>query len=245
MIGVVTYNTYQERRGRDRMIDTLTSPEDTPSPCVVCLQEVKPMRALSIWRKPAQSHVSIVKSGMLYLATVVTGPLTILRRYTVWLNGHYGVAPDRSAIALARDLLVSVPRRPAWSDPLEVRAAQITWISEASGSEYVVINTHMPYLFEMRVQCLRVLKEIVRGLSGDRITMIVAGDFNTSSPFKIDDFCTATRLRRCGTDDPTPTHEDGFKIDYIMHTPDLIESTYSVYPAISDHRVVAATLTHG
>jgi hypothetical protein len=87
---VATYNTFQEREGRDPALEDLLREELT----MICLQEVNPARALEIKRSSAsRAFVSLAKYGLLYLALLLPEGARFLERRTAPLNGYRGALP--------------------------------------------------------------------------------------------------------------------------------------------------------
>ena len=92
---VVTYNTFQERKGRDPALDALLGEEET----LVCLQEVKLTRALGIKRAlGSRAYVSLAKYGLLYLALVLPEGARFLGRRTA--TGVCSPRPGHCAAAM-------------------------------------------------------------------------------------------------------------------------------------------------
>src|SRR5918997_5209728 len=117
---VATYNTFQERKGRDPALDGLLGEEGT----MVCLQEVNPARALGIKRTlGSRAFVSLAKYGLLYLALVLPEGARFLERRTASLNGFRGLFPQ--GWSLRRSLELYRADRPTWPDGLEPRVAQV------------------------------------------------------------------------------------------------------------------------
>ena len=100
-LSVVTYNTFQERKGRDPALDALLDEEET----LICLQEVKPARALGIKRAlGSRAYVSLAKYGLLYLALVLPEDARFLERRAAPL--------DRRPVLGSRPLAARpIPRR--------------------------------------------------------------------------------------------------------------------------------------
>ena len=227
---VVTYNTSQERKGRDPALDALLGKEET----LICLQEVKPTRALGIKRALGlRAYVSLAKYGLLYLALVLPEGARFLERRTASLNGHGGVLP--TSWSLRRSYELYKAGRPAWSDGLEPRVAQVTRVAWQE-REFGVVNTHLPYESGLRNRCLDVLKGLVG--EGDAL---LAGDLNaTTQNLFLKDFLLETGLRPAGTEEPT--HDTGRKIDFMLYRGGFREVGYSLTKSLSDHRVVRVEL---
>jgi len=195
-LSVVTYNTFQERKGRDPALDALLGEET-----LICLQEVNPARALGIRRSlGSRAFVSLAKYGLLYLALVLPEGARLLERRTAPLNGHGGVLP--ASWSLRRSYELFKAGRLAWRDGLEPRVAQVTRVAW-DGREFRVVNTHLPFESGLRNRCLDVLKGLVG--EGDAL---LAGDLNATiqSPF-LKDFLLETGLRPAGNEEPT--HSSG------------------------------------
>jgi endonuclease/exonuclease/phosphatase family metal-dependent hydrolase len=227
---VVTYNTFQERKGRDPALDALLGEKDT----LVCLQEVKPARALGIKRAlGSRAFISLAKYGLLYLALVLPEGARFLDRRTAPLNGHGGVLPTSWSLRRSYELLKA--GRPAWRDGLEPRVAQVTRVL-CQEREFRVVNTHLPFESGLRNRCLDVLKGLVG--EGDAL---LAGDLNTTTQnLFLKDFLLETGLRPAGTEEPT--HDSGRKVDFVLYRGGFREVGYSLTKSLSDHRVVRAEL---
>jgi endonuclease/exonuclease/phosphatase family metal-dependent hydrolase len=227
---VITYNTFQERKGRDPALDALLGEKDT----LVCLQEVKPARALGIKRAlGSRAFISLAKYGLLYLALVLPEGARFLDRRTAPLNGHGGVLPTSWSLRRSYELLKA--GRPAWRDGLEPRVAQVTRVLWQE-REFRVVNTHLPFESGLRNRCLDVLK----GLVGEGDTLL-AGDLNTTTQnLFLKDFLLETGLRPAGTEEPT--HDSGRKVDFVLYRGGFREVGYSLTKSLSDHRVVRAEL---
>jgi endonuclease/exonuclease/phosphatase family metal-dependent hydrolase len=227
---VATYNTFQERNGRDPALDALIGEEET----LVCLQEVKPTRALGIQRSLGpRAFVSAAKFGLLYLALVLPEGARFLERRTASLNGFKGALPR--AWSLQRSLLLLRSGRPAWVDGLEPRVAQVARVSW-EGREFLIVNTHLPVDSGLRRRCLELLPDLVG--NGEAL---LAGDLNaTTQGLFLMDFLLETGLRPAGTDEPT--HDTGRRIDFVLYRGDFREVGYEVTRGLSDHRVVRAEL---
>src|SRR3712207_3396843 len=136
---IATYNTFQERKGRDSALDDLLREEET----MVCLQEVKPVRALGIKRAfGSRAFVSLAKYGLLYLALVVPEGTRFTERRTASLNGYRGILPK--GWSLRRSYELRKAGRTAWPDGLEPRVAQVSSVLWR-GRRFRVVNTHLPY----------------------------------------------------------------------------------------------------
>jgi endonuclease/exonuclease/phosphatase family metal-dependent hydrolase len=227
---VDTYNTFQERSGRDPALDGLLQEKGT----MVCLQEVNPVRALGIKRNlGSRAYVSLAKYGLLYLAIVLPEGARFLERRTAPLNGYHGVLPQPWSLRRSYELYRA--GRPAWRDGLEPRVAQVTRVAW-EGHEFRVVNTHLPFESGLRNRCLDVLKGLVG--EGDAL---LAGDLNaTTQNLFLRDFLLETGLRPAGTEEPT--HSSGRRIDFVLYRGGFREVGYSLTKSLSDHGVVRAEL---
>ena len=227
---VVTYNTFQERKGRDPALDDLLR-EDR---ALICLQEVNPWRAARVkLALGPRAFVSAAKYGLQYLVLMLPEGASFLERRTASLNGYRGVLPR--GWSLRRSYLLHRAGRTAWPDGLEPRVAQVARL-QWEGRELRLVNTHLPYDSGLRRRCLDLLPGFL-----DLESAIVTGDFNTTTQhlfFK--DFLLATGLRPAGTDEPT--QDRGRRIDFVLHRGGFREVGYEVTRGSSDHRVVRAEL---
>ena len=227
---VVTYNTFQEQKGRDPVLDDLLREEET----TICLQEVNPVRALRIKRAlGSRAFVSPAKYGLLYLAIVLPGGARFLERRTASLNGYRGALPR--AWSLRRSYELYRAGRRTWPDGLEPRVAQVTRVAWR-GREFRIVNIHLPYESGLRSRCLEMLPDLI----GEGEALLV-GDVNatTQNP-PLADFLLATDLRPAGTEEPT--HDTGRKIDFILYRGGFREVGYSQTKSLSDHRLVRVEL---
>ena len=118
---VSTYNTFKEQNGRDPVLDDVLREEAT----MICLQEVKPARALRIKRAlGSRAFVSLANYGQQYLALVLPKGARFLERRTASLNGYRGIFPQGWSLRRSYELLRA--GRPGWPDGLEPRVAQVT-----------------------------------------------------------------------------------------------------------------------
>jgi endonuclease/exonuclease/phosphatase family metal-dependent hydrolase len=235
LLTIATYNTFQEREGRDPALEDLLR-EDGP---LICLQEVNPARALEIKRAsgsraPAsRAFVSLAKYGLLYLALLLPEGARFLERRTASLNGYHGVLPR--GWSLRRSYILCRAGRPTWPDGLEPRVAQVARVLW-QGRELRVVNTHLPYEFGLRNRCLN----LVRDLVGDG-EILLAGDLNaTTRNLFLNDFLLETGLRPAGTEEPT--HDTGRKIDFVLYRGGFREVGYSLTESLSDHKLVRVEL---
>lgn len=229
-LSVVTYNTFQERKGRDPALDGLLQEKGV----MVCLQEVNPVRALGIKRAlGARTYVSLARYGLLYLALVLPEGARFLERRTAPLNSHAGVLP--ASWSLRRSYELYRAGKPAWRDGLEPRVVQVTRVAW-EGREFRVVNTHLPYEPGLRNRCLDVLKGLVG--EGDAL---LAGDLNaTTQDLFFKDFLLETGLRPAGTGEPT--HDSGRRLDFVLYRGGFREVGYSLTESLSDHRVARIEL---
>ena len=227
---VATYNTFQERKGRDPALDDLLGEEGT----MICLQEVKPARALEIKRAfGSRAFVSLAKYGLLYLALVVPVGARFLERRTASLNGYGGIFPRGWSLRRAYELFKA--GRPAWRDGLEPRVAQVSGVLW-QGLEFRLVNTHLPFESGLRNRCLDLLPRFL-----DAEDVLLAGDLNaTTRNLFLRDFLLETGLRPAGTEEPT--HDTGRKIDFVLYRGDFREVGYSLTKSLSDHRLVRVEL---
>jgi endonuclease/exonuclease/phosphatase family metal-dependent hydrolase len=227
---VVTYNTSRERKGRDPALDALLGKVEA----LVCLQEVRPTRAMGIKRAlGSRAYVSLAKYGLLYQALVLPEGARFLECRAASLNGRGGVLAASWSLRRSYELLRA--GKPVWIDGLEPRVAQVARVAW-EGREFRVINTHLPFESGLRNRCLDVLKGLVGG--GD---VLLAGDLNaTTQNLFLRDFLLETGLRPAGTGEPT--HGTGRKIDFVLYRGDFREVGYSVTESLSDHRVARVEL---
>jgi endonuclease/exonuclease/phosphatase family metal-dependent hydrolase len=227
---IATYNTFQERKGRDPALDDLLGEEGT----VICLQEVNPPRALRIKRAfGSRAFVSLAKYGLLYLALVLPEDARFLERRTASLNGFRGIFPQ--GWSLRRSLELFRAGRSAWPDGLEPRVAQVSSVLW-QGRAFRVVNIHLPYDSGLRNRCL----DLLPGVIGEGESLVV-GDLNatTQNPL-LGDFLLETGLRPAGTEEPT--HGTGRKIDFVLYRGGFREVGYSLAESLSDHRLVRVEL---
>jgi endonuclease/exonuclease/phosphatase family metal-dependent hydrolase len=227
---VATYNTVQERRGKDPVLDDLLREEGT----MVCLQEVSPARALRIKRAlGSRAFVSLAKYGLLYLALVLPAGARFLERRTASLNGYRGIFPQGWSLRRSYELFRA--GRPAWPDGLEPRVAQVASV-QWQGRAFRTVNTHLPYESGLRDRCL----DLLPGLVGEGEALVV-GDLNTTTQnHSLADFLLETGLRPAGTEEPT--HDTGRKIDFVLYRGGFREVGYSLAKSLSDHRLVRVEL---
>ena len=225
---VATYNTYRERKGRDRALDDLLREEET----LLCLQEVNPARALRI-KCGFGSRVSLAKYGLLYLAVVLPEGARFLGRRTAPLNGYRGIFPRLWSLRRGYELYKAGRR--AWVDGLEPRVAQVIRVLW-QGREFRLVNTHLPYESGLRNRCLGMLPGLL-----DAENALLVGDLNaTTETLFLADFLLETGLNPAGTGEPT--HDSGRKIDFVLYRGSFRETGYSLTKSLSDHRLVRAGL---
>jgi endonuclease/exonuclease/phosphatase family metal-dependent hydrolase len=227
---VASYNTFQERNGRDPALDDLLREEET----LVCLQEVNPARALRTKHAfGSRTFLSLAKYGLLYLALVLPEGARFLERRTASLNGYCGVLPK--SWSLRRSYALYKAGRPAWKDGFEPRVAQVTRVLW-QGREFRLVHTHLPYESGLRSRCLDLLPGFL-----DAESALLAGDLNTTTrnPF-LADFLLETGLRPASAE--KPTHDTGRRVDFVLYRGSFCERGYSLMKGLSDHRLVRIEL---
>jgi len=202
---------------------------------MVCLQEVKPTRALGIKRNLGpRAFVSAAKYGLLYLALVLPENARFLEHRMASLNGYGGFLPR--PWSLRRSYELHKAGRPTWRDGFEPRVAQVArmlW----EGREIRVVNTHLPLEFGLRNRCLDLLSSLL-----DLESAIATGDFNTTTQnLFLNDFLLRNGLRPAGTEEPTHYYS-GRRIDFVLHRGGFHEVGYELTKSLSDHRVVRVEL---
>ena len=227
---VATYNTFQERKGRDPALDDLLQEEQT----MICLQEVNPARTLGIKRAfGSRAFVSLAKYGLLYHAIVLPEGARFLERRKESLNGYSGAFPK--AWSLRRSYVLYRTGRLTWVDGLEPRVAQVTRVLW-QGREFRLVNTHLPYESGLRNRCLDLLPGFL-----DAESALLTGDLNaTTRNLFLTDFLLETGLRPAGTEETT--HDTGRKIDFVLYRGGFREVGYSLTKGLSDHRLVRVEL---
>jgi endonuclease/exonuclease/phosphatase family metal-dependent hydrolase len=227
---VATYNTFQERKGRDPELEALLREFET----LVCLQEVNPARALRIkCALGPRAFVSLAKYGLLYLALVLPEGARFLERRTASLNGYGGLFPKMWSLRRSYALYRAGCR--AWRDGLEPRVAQLVRVLW-QGRVFRLVNTHLPYESGLRNRCLDKLPGFL-----DAEEVLLIGDLNaTTHTLFLADFLLETGLRPAGTEEPT--HDTGRKIDFVLYRGSFREVGYSLTKGMSDHRLVRAEL---
>jgi hypothetical protein len=230
MLTIASYNTFQERKGRDPALDDLLREGRT----LICLQEVNPARALGIKRAfGSRAFISLAKYGLLYLVLVLPEGMRFLERRTASLNGYRGVFPQGWSLRRSYELFRA--GRPGWPDGLEPRVAQVSSVLW-QGRAFRVVNTHLPYEAGLRNRCLDLLPDLI----GEGESLVV-GDLNaTTQNLFLADFLLKTGLRPAGTDEPT--HDSGRKIDFVLYRGGFREVGYSLTESLSDHRLVRVEL---
>ena len=227
---IATYNTNQERRGRDPALEDLLRERGT----MICLQEVNPVRALGMKRALGpRAFVSLAKYGLLYLALVLPEGARFLERRTASLNGYGGVFPR--SWSLRRSYALYRAGRPSWPDGLEPRVAQVMSVLWR-GREFRLVNTHLPYESGLRNRCLDLLLPFLGAASA-----LLTGDLNaTTRNLFLADFLLRSGLRAAGNEEPT--HDTGRKIDFVLYRGGFREVGYSLTKSLSDHRLVRVEL---
>lgn len=227
---VVSYNTYQEKNGRDLALDMLLSERDV----LACLQEISPARALNLYRTLGKrAFISLARHGLQYLALVLPHGARFVEHRTVQLNGHYGIIPR--GWSLRRGWALYKAGLPTWPDALEPRVAQVARILW-EGRTFEVINTHLPLDAGLRNRCLSVLQ----GLLCEDNALLV-GDLNaTLEDLFLNDLILAEGLQPAGTD--RATHNSGRRIDYVLFRGGFREVDYELKKTLSDHRLVRVKL---
>jgi hypothetical protein len=176
---------------------------------VVCLQEVKPTRALVIKHSVgSRTFVSSAKYGLLYLTLVLPESARFLERHMASLNGYGGVLPK--SWSLRRSYELHEASRFVWRDGLKPCVAQVTRVLW-KGREFRAVNTHLPFDPRLRNRCL----DLLPGFLGSE-SDLVTGDFNTIiQNLFLRDFLLATALRPAGTGEPT--HDTGRRIVFVLY----------------------------
>ena len=230
LLTVATYNTFQERWGRDPALEDLLREEET----MICLQEVSPARALGIKRAfGPRAFVSLAKYGLLYLALVLPEGARFTERRTASLNGYGGVLPKGWSLRRSYELFRAGRR--AWPDGLEPRVAQVGSVQRPK-REFRVVNVHLPYESGLRNRCLDMLPDLIG--EGEAL---LTGDLNaTTRNLFLADFLLETGLRPAGTEEPT--HDTGRKVDFVLYRGGFREVGYSLTKSLSDHRLVRVEL---
>ncbi len=202
---VVTYNTYQERKGQDPALEELLQEKEA----LTCLQELKTARGLQIKRAlGSRAFVSLAKYGLLYLALILPAGASFLQRRTAALNGYSGFFPQPWSLRRSYELYKA--GRLAWRDGLEPRVAQVVSVLW-EGREFRLVNTHLPFESGLRNRCLDLLPGFL-----DIEGVLLAGDLNaTTQDLFLADFLLETALRPAGTEEPT--HDTGRKIDFVLY----------------------------
>jgi endonuclease/exonuclease/phosphatase family metal-dependent hydrolase len=227
---VATYNTFQERNGRDPVLDDLLREEEA----LVCLQEVNPTRALRTKHaSDSRAFLSLAKYGLLYLVIVLPKGARFLERRTASLNGYCGML--LKSWSLRRSYVLYKAGRPAWKDGFEPRVVQVARVLWR-GREFGLVHTHLPYECGLRNRCLDLLPGFL-----DAERALLAGDLNTTTRnLFLADFLLETGLRPAGTQEPT--HDTGRKIDFVLSRGSFREVGYSLTKSLSDHWLVRVDL---
>ena len=227
---VVSYNTYQEKNGRDPALDRLLDERDI----LICLQEVNPTRVLEIRRSfGKRAFVSLARHGFQYLAIVLPEDARFIGRRTAQLNGRFGMVPRIWSLRRGRALYEA--GSPAWRDCLEPRVAQVARILW-HGRTFGLVNTHLSLDAGLRNRCLSLLS----GLLCEQDALLV-GDLNaTMEDLFLNDLILAEGLRPAGNNEAT--HASGRRIDYVLLRGDFREAGYSLKKSLSDHCLVRVEL---
>jgi endonuclease/exonuclease/phosphatase family metal-dependent hydrolase len=227
---VITYNAYQEKRGRDPFLDRLPDEENA----LVCLQEVSPRRACWLLRRLGDRvFVSLARHGLQYLALVLPRDATSLARRTVQLNGYCGMLP--AAWSVRRGYGLYRADRPRWRDCFEPRVAQNLVVRWAD-LDLQVINTHMPLEKGLRNRSFSRLEALL-----DHDDALIVGDLNAiRKDLFLSDLVLAGGLRASGSAEAT--HDSGRRLDYVLYRGRLREVGYAVEEGLSDHRLLNVEL---
>jgi endonuclease/exonuclease/phosphatase family metal-dependent hydrolase len=226
---LITYNAYCERAGRDPLLD-----EALEDGALVCLQEVRPRRALELKRRfGRRAFVSLGRHGLQYVALVLPHEARFLARHTVQLNGLGGVLPR--AGSLRRGLALRRAGRRGWLDCFEPRVAQAADV-EWEGRRLRVVNTHVPYEPLLRDPCLGTLAATLAGAED----AVLAGDLNaTAKDVHLRDLILAAGLRTTAMGKPT---HGGRKIDHVLIRGAFREAASRTREGKSDHRLLEVVL---
>ncbi|HZY65758.1 MAG TPA: endonuclease/exonuclease/phosphatase family protein [Rubrobacteraceae bacterium] len=229
-LAFATYNAYQEKNGRDYLLEELLGGRDA----LVFLQEVSPRRAFRLRRAfRDQVFLSPARHGLQYLATVLPERAHFTGRRTVQLNGYAGMIPAAWAVRRGCALYRSGGRR--WRDCFEPRVAQVGRVSW-QGLNFQVGNTHLPLESGLRNRSLSRLASHLE--DGD---VVLAGDLNaTRGDLFLNDFILMERLRAAGSEEAT--HIGGRRIDYVLYRGGFREVGYSTEKSLSDHFLLRVDL---
>lgn len=226
---ILTYNAWCERGGRDPLLDEALLDGEA----LVCLQEVRPRRALELKRRfGRRSFVSHGRYGLQYVAIVAPRDARLVRRRTVQLNGVGGFVPR--PWSLRRGAALRRAGRPGWKDCLEPRVAQAADV-EWRGRNLRIVNTHVPYAPLLRDPCLATLAALT---GGDEA--ILTGDLNaTVKAPHLKDLILAAGLRTTGMGKPT---HGKHKIDHVLFRGPFREVESRTKEGKSDHRLLKVVL---
>lgn len=227
---VATYNTYQEKNGRDPALEALLEARDT----LAFLQEVSPRRALCTLRRFGDhAFVSPGRHGLQYLAIVLPQCAEFVDRRTVQLNGRGGMIPAVWSARRGYHLYRSGHAR--WRDCFEPRVAQAARLRWGD-LDLRVVNTHLPLEAGLRNRSFARLADLLR-----HGNVLLAGDLNaTRKNLFLNDLVLAEGLRVAGSG--KATHDSGRRIDYVMYRGRLREVRYSIEEGLSDHRLLKVEL---
>lgn len=227
---VVSYNTYQEKSGRDPALDRLFDEGEA----LICLQEVNPARALAIRHSfGKRAFVSLARHGLQYLALVLPDGARFVERRTAQLNGLFGIVPRIWSLRRSRALCRA--GLPTWKDPLEPRVAQVARVLWR-GRTFGLVNTHLPLDAGLRNRCLTLLSGLLRGQN-----VLLVGDLNTTiGNLFFDDLILAHNLTPAGNNEAT--HAGGRRIDYVLFRGAFREAGYDLQRSLSDHRLLKVGL---
>jgi endonuclease/exonuclease/phosphatase family metal-dependent hydrolase len=226
---ILTYNAYCERNGRDPLLDDAL--EDGEA--LVCLQEVRPRRALELKRRfGRRTFASLGRHGLQYVAIVLPRSARFTDRRTAQLNGLGGFLPR--PWSLRRGAAMRRAGRPGWRDCLEPRVAQVADV-EWRGRRVRVVNTHVPFAPLLRDPCLGMLAALTGGSDA-----ILTGDLNaTVKAPHLKDLILAAGLRPMGMGKPTLGKR---KIDHVLVRGPFREVGSRTREGKSDHRLLEVVL---
>lgn len=226
---ILTYNAWCERGGRDPLLDEALLGGDA----LVCLQEVRPRRALELKRRfRGRAFLSFGRYGMQYVAVVLPREARFTGSRTVQLNGLGGFLPR--PWSLRRGSAMRRAGRPGWKDCFEPRVAQVADVSWR-GWDLRVVNTHLPYAPLLRNPCL----DALAALTGDG-RAVLAGDLNaTTKELHLKDLILAAGLRTTGMGRAT---HGKHKIDHVLVRGPFREVGSRTREGKSDHRLLEVVL---
>lgn len=226
---ILTYNAWCERGGRDPLLDEALRGGEA----LVCLQEVRPGRALELKRRfRGRAFVSFGRHGMQYVAIVLPREARFTGRRTVQLNGLGGLLPR--PWSLRRGAAMRRAGRSGWRDCFEPRVAQVADVSWR-GWDPRVVNTHVPFAPLLRDPCLGMLAALTGGDDA-----ILTGDLNaTVDALHLKDLILAAGLRATGMGKPTHGKR---KIDHVLVRGPFREVESRTREGKSDHRLLEVVL---